>query len=312
MIVTVTGSSGYLGSLVVPGLRRQGMKVLPFDRYRGPLVRSLRHTYLGTSSSRYGVAAARRIKRTLRRVEEALAGAGALRPTRDDILDIRGRLVERFRGSDAVVHLAAVAHPNVPGAAAEDYRRINFDGAVNVFEAAREAGVSRFVYSSSCQVYRINDPVRIDAFPIDETNPCPTLDEGQSPYGFLKRQFERYLEDVCAGTNLRAVSLRLETPGMRSRMPENFYISTSVENTVAAFVRALTADLPAGAHVFNVADAEVDPAIVDVQRFLAERFPHVPNRTRGNACLLSTEKAKRVLGYRPAPGGRYHELQVLW
>lgn len=312
MIVTVTGSSGYLGALLVPGLRRRGFRIIPFDRFRGPLVSVLRHTYLGTSSSRYGVAAARRIKRTLRRAEVALVGSGVLRPTRDDILDLRGRLAERFRGSDAVVHLAALAHANVPGASAEDFRRINFDGAVNVFEAAREAGVSRFIYSSSCQVYGINDPVRIDGFPIDETNYCPTLEEGQSPYGHQKREFERYLEHACAGTGLSAVSLRLEAPGMRSRMPENFYISTSIENTVAAFACALAADLPAGAHVFNVADAEVDPGIVDLQRFLAERWPHVANRTRGNACLLSTEKAQTLLGYRPAPGGRYHELPVLW
>jgi len=312
MNVIVTGSSGYLGALVVPGLRRRGFRVVPFDRYRGPLVSVLRRTFLGTSTSRYGIAAARRLKQTLRRAERALVRSGVVRPTRDDILDLRGELAGRFRGADAVVHLAALPHPNVPGAAADDYRRINFDGAVNVFEAAREAGISRFVYASSAQVYGINRPVRLDGFPIEETNYCPTLEEGQSAYGFQKRQFERYLEAAGEGGSVQSVALRIEAPGMRSRMPENFYISTSVENTISAFACALEARLPAGAHVFNVADAEVDPDIVDIQHFLADRWPQVPNRTRGNECLLSTEKARKLLGYAPERGGRYHELPVLW
>jgi hypothetical protein len=31
----------------------------------------------------------------------------------------------------------------------------------------------------------------------------------------------------------------------------------------------------------------------------------VPNHTTGNECLLSTEKAQRMLGYRPIAGGHY-------
>lgn len=310
--MTVTGASGYLGQLLCPGLEARGFRIVPFDRLRGPLVRLLRRTYLGTSTSQRWIWRARRIKALLRRTEGALARSGVLRPTWDDILDLRGRLVERFRGSEAVVHLAALAHPNVPGAVDDDFRRINFDGAVNVFEAAREAGVKRFVFASSAQVYGINRPVRIDAFPIVETNHCPTLEEGQTAYGFYKLEFERYLERACAPDGPKAVALRLECPGVRSREASNFYVSTSVENTVAAFVRAIEADLPTGFDVFNVADAEVDPGIVEIQRFLRERWPDVPNHTNGNECLLGSEKARRLLGYEPRRGGTYHDLAVLW
>jgi nucleoside-diphosphate-sugar epimerase len=310
--VTVTGASGFLGQLLRPGLEARGFHVVPFDRLRGPLVRLLRRNYLGTSTSQRWIWRARRIKGLLRRTEDALVRSGVLRPTWDDILDLRGRLVERFRGSDAVIHLAALPHPNVPGAVEADFRRINLEGAINVFEAAREAGVPRFVFASSAQVYAINRPVRIDAFPIVETNHCPTMAEGQTAYGFYKLEFERYLERACAAGGPRAVALRLECPGVRSREASNFYVSTSVENTVAAFIRAIEADLPTGFGVFNVADAEVDPGIVEIQRFLRERWPDVPNHTKGNECLLGTEKARSILGYEPRRGGTYHDLAVLW
>lgn len=312
-VVTITGSSGYLGQLLRGGLEARGFEIAPFDRFRGSLVTLLRGSYLGTSRSRAGIWRARRLKRLLRRCESALAAAGVLRPSGDDILGPRESLVRRFRGSQAVIHLAALAHPNVPGASEADFLRLNYDGAVNVFEAAREAGVRRFVFASSAQVYAINSPKRIDGFPILESNYCPSRAEGQSAYGALKREFEQYLEKACAGGGeLRAVALRLECPGVRSRSPHNFYVSTSIENTVAAFARALDADLALGFDLFNVADAVVAPDVVDVQSFLRERWPDVPNHTRGNDCLLGTEKARRTLAYEPSANGTYFELPVLW
>lgn len=204
-IITLTGGSGYVGQILQRGLRRCGCRVIVFDQVRGPLVNLLRRTYLGTSTSPRGAAYARQLRRVLGRVERALIKTQILRPSWDNTLDLRSRLAERFRGSDAVVHLAALPHPKVPGAAATDYERINYEASVNVFEAARDAGVPRFIFSSSAQVYGINAPVRIDQFPILESNYCPTLEDGQSMYGYLKRRFETYL-DACAGHKERVLA----------------------------------------------------------------------------------------------------------
>jgi len=286
--------------------------VVVFDRLRSPWIDLLRGRPLGTCTGVFPRALAVLARRAARVTEQALVRTGALRPTADHILDLRSRLVERFRGSDAVIHLAALPHPNVPGATESDFRRINYDGAVNVFEAAREAGVRKFLFASSGQVYGINKPVRIDQFPILETNHCPTLAEGQNMYGFLKGEFERYLEQQCSGSGIQAVSLRLEFPGVRSRFPWNLYISTSIENTVAGFLRALETDLSTGHDVFNLADRYVDKKVVDIQTFLRENWPEVPNRTAGNECLLGTEKARSLLGYDPKPHGTYYSISVMW
>lgn len=311
--VTITGGNGFLGRLLQSGLRRQGYKVLVFDQIRGPLAGLLRRRYLGTSTERVPRILATLLRRGLRSTERMLVRAGVIRPSGDDILDLRSRLADRFRGSHAVIHLAALPHPHVPGATASDFRRINYEGSINVFEAARDAGVSKFIFASSCQVYGINKPVRIDQFPILETNYCPTLADGQSMYGFLKWKFERYLERECGGQGrIQTVSLRLEFPGVRSMIPWNFYISTSIENIVAGFVTALEADLSSGCDVFNLADRYVDERIVNIQEFLKKNWPEVPNHTAGNGCLLSTEKASSLLGYNPRPGETYFLNSVMW
>ncbi len=310
--ITITGGSGFVGQLLQRGLRARGYRVDVFDRLRGRLVNLLRRTWVGLDASSGGIGRARRLRQGQARAERALIRAGLLRPTWDDILDLRSRLAERFRGRHAVVHLAALPHPHVAGAAEPDYRRINYDGAANVFHAAQDARVPRFVFASSAQVYGINKPVRIDQFPILETNYLPSVADGQSLYGFLKAELERYLSDACRTGDTQAVALRLECPGVRSNVPWNFYTSTSIENTVAAFACALEADLAAGFEACNVVDGHVDPAIVDVQAFLQEQWPDIPNHTQGNESLLSIEKARRLLGYAPARGGTYYPLSLIW
>ena len=67
-----------------------------------------------------------------------------------------------------------------------------------------------FVFASSAQVYKINDPVRLDRLPIPESNYLPLPAEGQSVYGFLKAAVERYLAGACQTGSTQAISLRLE------------------------------------------------------------------------------------------------------
>lgn len=310
--ITITGGNGFVGRILQSGLRKRGYEVVVFDKMRGPLVDFLGRRPLGTSSGMIATASAAVLRRLTHFAEQGLVRAGAIRPSSDDILDLRSHLTDRFRGSHAVIHLAGLPHPHVRGASEADFQRLNYEGSVNVFRAARDAGVSKFIFASSCQVYGINKPVRIDQFPILESNYSPTLADGQNVYGHLKQEFERFLERECGAPGMQAIALRLEFPGVRSRYPWNFYISTSVENTVAGFAAAIEADVSAGFDVFNLADRQVDESIVDIQKFLKNRWPEVPNYTAGNECLLSTEKARSLIGYSPKPGGTYFSMYVMW
>lgn len=306
-IVTITGSSGFVGQTLCAHLPRAGFHIRAFDRLSPFRTRLLRRRYLGTAPAGPAAFLSNHIRALQRQLEARLP------PTRtgDDFLDQRNHLAERFRGSHAVIHLAGIPHPFATGACADDFRRINYDGAINVFEAARAAGVPKFIFASSGQVYRINAPVRIDQFPVLESNHLPTLAEGQSMYGFLKAEFERYLAQVAPAGSTQAISLRLEYPGFRSGHPGNLYTSTSIENLINGVVAALTCSDGFAAEAFNLVDAEVDPAVADVQAYLRQAWPQVPNHVHGNGSLLCTEKAQRLLGYRPQPGGRYYRPEVV-
>jgi nucleoside-diphosphate-sugar epimerase len=305
-VVTITGSSGFVGQILCAHLPRLGFRVRPFDRVSPFWSVLLKRRHLGTAPSGLPAFLSNHLRCLQRRFEGRLTSR-----TGDDFLDERWRLAAKFRGSHAVIHLAGISHPFAPGACPEDYRRINYDGAINVFEAARDAGVPKFVFASSGQVYRINAPIRIDQFPILETNYLPTLAEGQSMYGFLKAEFERYLSRVCTGGSTQAISLRLEYPGFRSRSASNLFVSTSVENLLNGVTAALSAPDDFAAETFNLVDAEVEPAVVDVQEYLRQSWPGVPNYTRGNESLISTEKARQLLGYRPQPGGAYFRPEII-
>jgi nucleoside-diphosphate-sugar epimerase len=303
--ITITGGSGRLGQVLRRGLFDLGYEIDVFDRVSSPLVDRVRSPHLARGSFLPGRALARMANGARLQAEKALRRTEAFQPTGDDILGDREAMARRFAQSFAVVHLAGIPHPHTPGATEDDFVRLNYDGALNVFEAAREACVRLFVFASSAQVYKINDPVRLEQLPVLESNYLPLPEEGQSTYGFLKAAFERYLVGARTSGSTQAISLRLEFPGMRSTVPWNFYISTSVENLVGGFAAALEAPDGFGYDVFNLADAEVDKRIVDIQRFIGSRWPYVPNHTKGNECLLSTEKARTILGYRPVSGGRY-------
>lgn len=306
-VVTITGSSGFVGQVLSMHLPRLGFRVRPFDRispWRGLLAN---RRFLGTATS--GPAAF--LSNHIRFLQRRCAGRLTASRTTNDFLDERCRLADAFRGSYAVIHLAGIPHPFATGACAEDFRRINYDGSINVFQAARDADVPKFIFASSGQVYRINAPVRIDQFPMLETNYLPTLADGQSMYGFLKAEFERYLLSVCVGGSTQAIALRLEFPGFRSREASNLFVSTSVDNLVNGVAAALDAPAEFAADVFNLVDAEVDPAIVDIQDYLKRNWPDVANHTRGNESLLSTDKAQRMLGYAPRPDGAYFRPEIV-
>lgn len=75
----------------------------------------------------------------------------------DDLFDA-AKLAERVAGVDAVLHLAAYPH-RASAPDWETFKRLNVDGTKAVFAAAAEAGIGRFVYMSSGNVYCFGDGI---------------------------------------------------------------------------------------------------------------------------------------------------------
>ncbi|MBI2919496.1 MAG: NAD-dependent epimerase/dehydratase family protein [Planctomycetes bacterium] len=104
-----------------------------------------------------------------------------------------------LRGVDRVVHLAAI--PSVTRSVADpgETWRVNVDGTFRLLEAARRAGVKRFVFTSSSSVYG-DTPV----LPKREDMPVRPL----SPYAASKAAGEAVASAYAASFGISAASLR--------------------------------------------------------------------------------------------------------
>jgi len=129
MRVLVTGTEGYLGSLLAPDLVRRGHEVVGMDTgfYND---RSLYRPPTGSPPT---------IAKDIRHVEP-----------RD------------LEGLDAVVHMAELSNDPTGQLAPNITFDINHHGSVRLAEMARRAGVGRFVYTSSCSVYGVADQDLVD------------------------------------------------------------------------------------------------------------------------------------------------------
>jgi nucleoside-diphosphate-sugar epimerase len=123
MRVLVTGHLGYLGTVMVPILREAGHDVVGLDSgYFADCV-------LGPAP------------------EDAPGIAG------DRSVDLRDVTLDQLVGFDAVVHLAALSNDPLGALAPEVTYEINHWASVRLAKLAKEAGVSRFLYASTCSVY---------------------------------------------------------------------------------------------------------------------------------------------------------------
>ncbi len=108
-------------------------------------------------------------------------------------------LLEEAR--DAVVHLAELSNDPLGEYRPEITFEINHQGSIRIAQAAREAGVRRFVYASSCSVY---GAAAVDL--VDETSPV----NPQTAYAQCKTLVERDL-GVMASDDFSVVFLRNAT-----------------------------------------------------------------------------------------------------
>ena len=120
MRVLITGSEGYIGTILAPYLIAQGHDVVGID----------------TGFHRVGW--------LYNGVDRGPAWLNR---------DIRRLTADDLRGFDAVVHLAELSNDPVGQLNPEITYEINHLGSVRLATLAKEAGVERFVYMSSCSVY---------------------------------------------------------------------------------------------------------------------------------------------------------------
>lgn len=177
MKILVTGSEGYLGSLLVPRLLKQG------------------HDVTGLDTRFYN--------------EGWLYNDLDPRP-RTVCKDVREVTLEDLRGHDAVVHMAELSNDPTGALAPHITMAINHQGSVRLAQLARQAGVERFVYMSSCSVYGVGTQEIVDE--TAAVNP-------QTAYAVCKTLVERDVRELAndrfSPTYLRNATAYGASPRMR-------------------------------------------------------------------------------------------------
>jgi nucleoside-diphosphate-sugar epimerase len=291
MHVFIAGGAGYIGSVLVPTLLEHGHGVTVLDRlYFGDA--------LGRARARFG--------------EKLRVVRGDVRAFDRDLLT----------SVDAVVDLSGISNDPSCELDPDLTRSVNVDGARRLAGIAREQGVRRYVFSSSCSVYGHGEgpglaeasprrPVSLYARAKAEVEDF-LLEMGRSSHGEI---------DVCA---LRLATVFGLSPRMRfdlaiNVMTRNAYVSrritvdgggrqwrpfVHVKDASRAFELALTSDASKVAgEVFNVGSDQNNVQILNLAFRVRDVVPgtevvHAPTDPDLRDYNVSFDKVHRVLAFR--------------
>ena len=163
--ILVTGGAGYVGSHVVKALRDAGKAPVVFDN----LSTGLRENLLPGIPFILG-----------------------------DTLSVE-QLKQAMSGVDSIIHMAALKAAGESMIDPGKYASNNLTGTINLLNAAAEAKIKYFVFSSSAAVY--GEP---EYLPLDEAHPTEPLNF----YGYTKLEIENLLGWYSKLKGMRFASLR--------------------------------------------------------------------------------------------------------
>lgn len=256
MKILVTGTEGYLGSLLPPLLIERGHEVIGVDTgfYK------VGWLYNGTEVT------AKTINKDIRHLQK------------DDL-----------QGVEAIVHMAELSNDPTGQLAPHITYEINHQGSVRLAKLAKEAGIRRFVYMSSCSVYGVategdvteESPVNPqtayaecktlverDVAPLADDDFSPTFMRNATAFGASPRmRFDIVLNNL-AGLAWTTKEIKMTSDGTPWRpLAHALDICKAIVCTLEA-PRDIIHN-----QIFNVGDTANNYRVKEIAEIIAEVFP---------------------------------------
>jgi nucleoside-diphosphate-sugar epimerase len=191
--ILVTGNLGYIGSTMVPVLIDAGYDVTGYD--------------VGYYEDCYLVPAKQALKKQIKK-------------------DIRDVLPEDLAGIECVIHLAGLSNDPLGELNASLTEDINHKATIKFAEAAKKAGVKRFLYTSSQSVYGVSDTSKA----VDENSAINPI----TAYAKTKWASECGLKNLCSDdfviAYLRPATAYGASPNLRTDIVFNQFVAYAFTN----------------------------------------------------------------------------------
>jgi nucleoside-diphosphate-sugar epimerase len=261
--VLVAGDGGYIGAVLVPFFQRAGHEVDGLDL----------GLYTGCD------------------LGPALPGARSAGP-----VDMRDVTAAQLAGYDAVVCLAALSNDPLGDLNPAATYSVNLDGTLNLARMAKQAGVPRFLFSSSCSLYGAAGSAAV----AEDAELSPVTAYGETK-AMAERELGKLADDTYGAStrlrldivvnNLTAVALttgevRLESDGTPWRP------LVHIEDISRAFLAMLEAPREiVHDEAFNVGRAEDNVQVRDIAEQVRETVP-------GSALTFAASAGPDLRNYR--------------
>jgi nucleoside-diphosphate-sugar epimerase len=187
--VLVVGGAGYVGAVLVPKLLKAGHKVKVLDLFL------------------YGM--------------DLCEGAEKIKA---DVRDLAA-VEKAVQGVDTVIHLACISNDPSFELDPELGKQINFDCFEPLVQAAKKAGVKRFIYASSSSVYGVSEIPNVD-----ESHPLKPLTDYSKFKMMCEKVLPKYQSDDFTVLILRPATVCGYSPRLRLDLTVNILTSHAIAN----------------------------------------------------------------------------------